>query len=703
MALSYVGGGNNDATGGSDVTLTLPGGIAQNDIVAVCYVDPSSTDVNMSMTTAGYTEEADLFETDTFPINLGAFWKPMGATPDSTAVCNNPSSNSNCAVFHVWSGGDTASLDATTTTATGQNTGQGDPPSITTNTDNAAVLAFSGSAGDASGTGTPSGYSNYFYEENLAGADSAVAMASKVVSPAGAEDPGVFTGFSTATGYCWCAVTMALKPAAAGGTVNEVTVTDGFYLNDPRESTLEALKPDSVQMADFRFNDINKFLVDSLRTDDTRIATLEKIVEAIGVLLDDTDLRQAIRERSASDGIETSDVRTSILETLRALGVEIGDETLSELAKLADVETVLLSDVPNIFRILPRSLADALLLSDERFGILEMLRAEAAQLDDSRTSGLDKLADVETVLLADVSNIFRILPRLLADGIQIDDARFSVVEKAVLDALEIDEADFRKIEKVILDAGVLFSDSALANAGKLFAEIATDGVLLFDERIADVDKRVFETILIADQTVKALERFAVDGVFLFDAATALRMFTQFVTDALVLSDQALKTAELRRVDSILANDSLIKRSIASLIDSLVLTDNAYRAAELTSRDSLFVRDERGELQVLMTLLDKALLDTLAIRVRESVIREDLLLSDDVTATKVTSTFLAALIWALVKHADLLGVVYGTDSLLGERLSTFELFGTERGSVELFATRLISGSLLGEDVSYQRTP
>jgi hypothetical protein len=221
MALSLRGTAENSAIDGADVTVTHPGGIATNDVVYVAYaVGHNTSDFDMQVSTAGYSELADLYANDALDGQLGVFRKVQGATPDSTVVCvgTTASTGSAAAVEHVWTGADTTTPeDATTTTATGIDSGVVDSPAITTVTANAIVLSTGSNANADTTVTAPSGYGNQVDIEGNDSSDCVVMMASiAVVSPA-EEDPPAWQDLTTSSFQSWCAATVAIRPAAAAG------------------------------------------------------------------------------------------------------------------------------------------------------------------------------------------------------------------------------------------------------------------------------------------------------------------------------------------------------------------------------------------------------------------------------------------------------------------------------------------------------
>lgn len=222
MAISLRGSASNaSASANSNLTVTLPGGTAQNDVVYAAYGvnDQSNTDRNCATVTAGYTELADLFSNDTNDSNLGVYRKVQGSTPDSTVVF----SGVGLATWGIWgavevlTGVDTTTPeDATTTTATGINGAVPDPPSITTVTAGAWVIAIGACTHQSptSGCTAPTNYTNLEDDWSNSGWGR-IMMATRNITAAGAEDPGVFTlggGVASGANDSWCAASVAVRP-----------------------------------------------------------------------------------------------------------------------------------------------------------------------------------------------------------------------------------------------------------------------------------------------------------------------------------------------------------------------------------------------------------------------------------------------------------------------------------------------------------
>jgi hypothetical protein len=227
-AIQYVGGyaaGFAGSTTGQSVSLTsLTGGIASapaaDDLVIVYYgVSTLSADIAIGVDTAGYTEVAELFQTDLSAANLSVSYKVMGSTPDTTVTV----SSSNQITYHravaiqVWRGVDKIlPLDVARTTATGANSILCNPPSITPSTAGSVIVA--GGVGAAGSTNnivfSSSDLSSFLTAGSAIGSayNANIGLGYKTWT-SGAFDPAAFTiNTSDNTGWSWAAVTLALRP-----------------------------------------------------------------------------------------------------------------------------------------------------------------------------------------------------------------------------------------------------------------------------------------------------------------------------------------------------------------------------------------------------------------------------------------------------------------------------------------------------------
>lgn len=226
MAISFVGSAEASAIDGANVTITLPAGMAAGDLVIVAYAigDNDGVDHNMAMVTGGYTEVADLFANDAQDTHLGVFWKIMAAIPDTTATVDGLGGTDAAvaAVCMVFRGVDnTTPMDVTPTTATGLNTMHPNPPLIDYVTTSVWTVICVASGHTRGGTGTytfPTGYTTNPIDCGSDDTNDVTVGMGYRTNPADPEDPGGLVHSGTdSTNFCWCAATLALRPASATG------------------------------------------------------------------------------------------------------------------------------------------------------------------------------------------------------------------------------------------------------------------------------------------------------------------------------------------------------------------------------------------------------------------------------------------------------------------------------------------------------
>lgn len=222
----YVGGRTQAITGTtSDVTFSLTsltGGLAtapaEGDFVIVTFMTGSNTDRNLATSSSGWTELTELYGNNTNDVNLTAWYKIMGPTPDTSIVFAGGTLNTadaGAAACHVWRGIDTSTpLDVTTVTATGTGSRNANPGSITPTTTNSIVVAI-GACGYAASTDTydsgPTNFVNFLQATASGTYDGNIGIASFNWT-SGAVDPGVFTNGTSSTDGAWAAYTLALRP-----------------------------------------------------------------------------------------------------------------------------------------------------------------------------------------------------------------------------------------------------------------------------------------------------------------------------------------------------------------------------------------------------------------------------------------------------------------------------------------------------------
>ena len=242
--LQYVGGA--EASGNSaafNVPLTsLTGGtggaVTSGDLVIVATGFVQTSNLNPGVSTAGYTEVADLYQNDSRDANFSVNWKVMGGTPDTAVNClgSGSATNGTVCIAHVWRNADpTTPIDVTRTTAQSNNSAIPNSPAITPVTAGAVVLSLglgTGAAAD-NAVAAPSGYGNQMDMSVDPGNAVTVGIASKAWSGSGLEDPAAWTNWTTSTADSWAAVTLAIRPAPP-----PVTTLSDFASLEPSNATI---------------------------------------------------------------------------------------------------------------------------------------------------------------------------------------------------------------------------------------------------------------------------------------------------------------------------------------------------------------------------------------------------------------------------------------------------------------------------------
>lgn len=211
--ITFVDSATGSSSDGTDLTVTLPGTTAANDIViAMSQSHSGDTTDSGTVSTSGYTNVVDL--------NYGtnrrtrAYWKAMGGSPDASVTFNGTDNSIRglAGVVLVFRGVNTSTpIDATTTTATGVG-GAPDCPSITPTNNNCAIVACAGSDGLDATFSAPTNYSTPVFTSVDVSIDAQMAASYRIlVGGAGSpENPSSFTGWGAAN---WGAGTIALRPA----------------------------------------------------------------------------------------------------------------------------------------------------------------------------------------------------------------------------------------------------------------------------------------------------------------------------------------------------------------------------------------------------------------------------------------------------------------------------------------------------------
>lgn len=236
MAIQFVGRSSGSTT---PVSLTaLTGGIdtaaRQNDLVVYLLSFGSTADVDLSVTTSGYTEIADLYANDTYDANISVGYKFMGATPDTDIA--RPAGTGYALIAHVWRGvHSTNPMDVTPTTRTTIDTGVPTPPAITPTTAGAVVICLAGNALLSGPAGYTSSQLSNFVSQTATGTRATAAGVGSFAWTSGTFTPTAWGGGSTNSGSSYAAVSLALRPAP--NPIIDIAATDNINMTSASSLT----------------------------------------------------------------------------------------------------------------------------------------------------------------------------------------------------------------------------------------------------------------------------------------------------------------------------------------------------------------------------------------------------------------------------------------------------------------------------------
>lgn len=208
-------GGTAVATGGAGSeentevsSFTLPS-VPNDCLVVLCYVNVTNSNVDLSVTSGGWTEVADLYANDVRDTNFGVSYQYYETGGDKSITLSH-----SCKWAAVYIEGAVPSnpLVASSVTATGTNTPRPTPPTITVPEDS-LILALAGSnngGGSMSALGASDGPDLVIGEERaeLVGACTIAAYSSDM---SGAAFSQWFRSAEIPTDCSWAAVTMGIR------------------------------------------------------------------------------------------------------------------------------------------------------------------------------------------------------------------------------------------------------------------------------------------------------------------------------------------------------------------------------------------------------------------------------------------------------------------------------------------------------------
>lgn len=230
--VTFVGYANISGVGATmtiDLTTLLTdtggigGAIQKDDVIVVASGwATSNTNIDVQVTSTGWTELDDLFASNTRGTNLGLFWKTMGVTPDTSIVCNasNAAGSGSGALALVYRYVDpTTPFDVTyvpgTHSAVGTGNALADSPPVTPVSPGATISSIVAATGDTTPAplNAPTGMT-LSGQAGMGGTSRGyrIGAARKTDWTTGAFDPPAWTTSESAASDSWAALVLALKP-----------------------------------------------------------------------------------------------------------------------------------------------------------------------------------------------------------------------------------------------------------------------------------------------------------------------------------------------------------------------------------------------------------------------------------------------------------------------------------------------------------
>jgi hypothetical protein len=214
--------GRAGSTSSTNVGFALSDGTGETvpqagDLVLLTIAHGAETTTLMTAP-SGYTQLARFAISDSNDTVMYVGYKIMGVTPDTTfpVVSSLSTANAQTAIVFVFRGVDaTTPIDVTTTTATGTNGRQANPPAITPVTTNSTVVAIGAGAHTATSVNYTTADLTKFKTLFSTDTYDIVHGVGYFEWTSGTYDPVAFSTSSSSTSDSWCAATVALRPALA--------------------------------------------------------------------------------------------------------------------------------------------------------------------------------------------------------------------------------------------------------------------------------------------------------------------------------------------------------------------------------------------------------------------------------------------------------------------------------------------------------
>jgi hypothetical protein len=223
VAITFVAAGaatGNSSPGTSPLTVAVPSGVANGDLLLLISCRTGTSGSGAYNVPSGWTNIAALtMSTGTAARHSFAAYRVASSEPASYQLSTADVAEEVWgAVMLAWRGTDTSSpLDTTSVgDITQVDTNSGNPPSITTVTNDAWVVCFNyvRSNSDVTSFTPPTSYTE---RVDAVSSTFVIGVADRAIAVAGAENPGAFTTGGVGNTNDHIVGTLALRPLAAGG------------------------------------------------------------------------------------------------------------------------------------------------------------------------------------------------------------------------------------------------------------------------------------------------------------------------------------------------------------------------------------------------------------------------------------------------------------------------------------------------------
>jgi hypothetical protein len=502
------------------------------------------------------------------------------------------------------------------------------------------------------------------------------------------------------------------------------TAADALVLLDLRFGTLEKIAPNPLLL--FDVPDFIKFLsqvvADNLLLLQDGSATHRRAITGDTVLLGDAVQAVFTQTRSALDSLLIRDERTSVIEREIANNILLLD-TLVKTVERFKLDSLLLDDAQTVNAIragIERTVADGLFLLSQDIRAQEHTFADSILFNDEALKEI-LLTLADNILLDETQAAIKLraaVQRAVADQILLLDQRVSAKEITLADSVLLKTEIVKEILLRLAD-GLLLDDTVTVATAGLQLRAVADQLLLADQSVRETiltlqdklllgdavtvvseaaqifSRQVDDDLLLLDQRRSILEFQQLSTLLLSDDVTVEKLGVQIrsVADALMLADQRTSIREMTVLNNALLGDAAIKLRELLTADDVLLFDTVGAAItrQILQADQLLLSDATDLLSALTrSVQDDVMLSDLTVKLRELTQDDQLLLFDSVTRT-IFEAFIQALVWAQLRARDLLGVRlnYETDILGVENKNQANYLRTSAGYVRTTDLRLIT--------------